>query len=256
MDLAKIRQKARNEQEKRQPEGAISLSLTEIPEPIPVHEDAASPSRTAVASQLPDVLSDADPHWLQTLQLESPDIPASRPRMRDPLEAILAGRAAAGCQVDVLPVLEEHSQTIVHEFQEYLCFRVSDEIYGINIMEIKEIIKPREVTEVPRAPSFVSGVISLRGIIIPIIDMLERLGLLRETVTGRELVIVVRHGESFSGLLVDEIIQVVHIKKDCFEAAPAVLEGINRDFVNGIGRADGRMIILLNLENIANIHLY
>jgi purine-binding chemotaxis protein CheW len=55
---------------------------------------------------------------------------------------------------------------------------------------------------------------------------------------------------------VDEIIQVVRIKKDCFEAAPAVLEGIDRDFVSGIGRADGRMIILLNLENVADIHLY
>jgi purine-binding chemotaxis protein CheW len=144
----------------------------------------------------------------------------------------------------------------VDEYLEFLCFRVSDEIYGINIMDIKEIIKPREVTEVPRAPSFVSGIISLRGIIIPIIDMLDRLGLPREKVTGRERVIVVRHGESFSGLLVDEIIQVVHITKDCLEAAPAVLEGIDRDFVSGIGRADGRMIILLNLENIADIHLY
>jgi len=150
----------------------------------------------------------------------------------------------------------EQSVSVVNDYQEYLCFRVSDEIYGINIMDIKEIIKPREVTEVPRAPSFVSGIISLRGVIIPIIDMLDRLGLPRESVTGRERVIVVRHGEAFSGLLVDEIIQVVTIANDCLEAAPAVLEGIDRDFVNGIGRADGRMIILLNLENVADIHLY
>jgi purine-binding chemotaxis protein CheW len=109
---------------------------------------------------------------------------------------------------------------------------------------------------VPRTPSFVSGIISLRGIIIPIIDMLDRLGLVRETLTGRERVIIVRQGESFCGLLVDEIIQVVRVAKDDIEAAPAVLEGIDRDFVTGIGRANGRLIILLNLSNISDIHLY
>jgi purine-binding chemotaxis protein CheW len=150
----------------------------------------------------------------------------------------------------------EHGGADVAEYQEFLCFRVSDEVYGINIMEIKELIRPREVTEVPRAPSFVSGVISLRGTIIPIIDMLDRLGLPRETVTGRERVIVVRSAESYSGLLVDEIIQVVRIDADCMESAPTVLDGIDRDFVTGIGRSDGRMIIILNVANITDIHLY
>jgi purine-binding chemotaxis protein CheW len=149
------------------------------------------------------------------------------------------------------------SQTDIEQdsYMEFLCFKVSDEVYGIDIMDIKELIKPREVTEVPRAPSFVSGVISLRGVIIPIIDMLDRLGLARETDTGRERVIVVKQGESFCGLLVDEIIQVVRVVRNDIEAAPTVLEGIDRDFVTGIGRAAGRMIILLNLGNIINIHL-
>ena len=256
MDLAKIRQKARQEQENRQPEETPPFK-TEIPESIPVREDALwQPHAAAVEDLLDDILPVADPRPLPAIQPDYPVTPACRPHLRDPLEVILAGREAAGCEEDLPLASGGQSETVVNEYQEYLCFRVSDEIYGINIMDIKEIIKPREVTEVPRAPSFVSGIISLRGIIIPIIDMLDRLGLPRETVTGRERVIVVRHGEAFSGLLVDEIIQVVHITKDCFEAAPAVLEGIDRDFVNGIGRADGRMIILLNLENIADIHLY
>src|SRR6185369_5051085 len=140
------------------------------------------------------------------------------------------------------------------DYEEFLCIRVSNEIYGINIMQIKEIVKPREVTEVPRTPSFVSGVVSLRGVIIPILDMNDRLGLVREPATGRERIVVVKHGDDFSGLLVNEVIQVVRIAKDRFESAPAVLEGINRDFVSGIGRADNRMIILLNLETIADIN--
>lgn len=253
MDLAKIRQKARQEQENRQLEES-SLIRTEIPDSFPSSETVTLPTRVSEKDhiQAASPITCSNPH--PALQSEYSVTPG-RSHLRNPLEVILAGREAAGCDEELIQVSEQ-SEIAVDEYQEYLCFRVSDEIYGINIMDIKEIIKPREVTEVPRAPSFVSGIISLRGIIIPIIDMLERLGLPRESVTGRERVIVVRHGEAFSGLLVDEIIQVVNIAKDCLEAAPAVLEGIDRDFVNGIGRADGRMIILLNLENIANIHLY
>ncbi|MDA8429494.1 MAG: chemotaxis protein CheW [Geobacteraceae bacterium] len=256
MDLAKIRQKARQEQENRKLE-EVSAFKKDIPEPVSVFEDTSRTAHSVGETLVEDISSIADP---KPCPVVKPDCPSTtsdcRPRPRDPLEVILAGREAAGCDENIPLVAGEQLETLQKEYQEYLCFRVSDEIYGINIMDIKEIIKPREVTEVPRAPSFVSGVISLRGIIIPIIDMLDRLGLQRETVTGRERVIVVRHGESFSGLLVDEIIQVVHITNDCFEAAPAVLEGIDRDFVSGIGRADGRMIILLNLDNIADIHLY
>jgi purine-binding chemotaxis protein CheW len=255
MDLAKIRQKARQEQEQcTREEGATLMNTLE---PASAGED--------VELQL---LSSGETSSVQTLPVSellasvshqtdcSSRLIASRPHHRDPLDVILAGREAAGCDDNLPLVSGEHSQKDSDEYQEYLCFRVSDEIYGINIMDIKEIIKPREVTEVPRAPSFVSGIISLRGIIIPIIDMLDRLGLPREILTGRERVIVVRHGDVFSGLLVDEIIQVVNITNECMEAAPAVLEGIDRDFVNGIGRADGRMIIILNLETITDIHLY
>jgi purine-binding chemotaxis protein CheW len=254
MDLAKIRQKARLEQEIRKQE-VTSFSgpgITESTNEIDIFPSTDRAPIIPVAdfnnelNAPPPAKSEAHPVYAQQF----------KPNVRDPLSVILAGRQAAGCGDDEPLASEAESRIDINEYLEYLCFRVSDEIYGINIMDIKEIIKPREVTEVPRAPAFVSGIISLRGIIIPIIDMRERLGLIRIKVTGRERVIVVKHNDSFSGLLVDEIIQVVHISKECLEPAPAVLEGIDRDFVNGIGRADGRMIILLNLENIADIHLF
>jgi len=258
MDLAKIRQKARQEQEHRILEEHSPLT-TERAESSPLLENDSQISCSHEPVKIPDSAQISSSTPASVLQPDGAGHAASpvfRSHLRNPLDVILAGREAAGCDENLPLVSGEQSVPIVNDYQEYLCFRVADEIYGINIMDIKEIIKPREVTEVPRAPSFVSGIISLRGIIIPIIDMLDRLGLQRESVTGRERVIVVRHGEAFSGLLVDEIIQVVTIANDCLEAAPAVLEGIDRDFVNGIGRADGRMIILLNLENVADIHLY
>lgn len=173
-----------------------------------------------------------------------------------PLEAILAGRTAAGCDDESILAEDAGSEIVAGSRLEFLCFRVSDEIYGINIMDIKEIIKPREVTEVPHAPVFVSGVLSLRGTIIPVIDMRVRLGLAREESTAKERIVVIKNHNSFSGLLVDEVIQVVRVQPDAVEAAPAVLDGIDRDFISGLGRSDGRLIIILNLENIADINLY
>jgi purine-binding chemotaxis protein CheW len=248
MDLAKIRQKAR----KGLPETTLSHS-SEVQGGMTgaalQAENVVVPRPVAV-----EVVFDTNPAAPVPEPLE-PFRPPRRNGPIDPVKAILAGRAAAGCG-DEPDVSSEHSIPQVDAFEEYLCFRVSDEIYGINIMQIKEIIKPREVTEVPRCPSFVSGVISLRGVIIPILDMLDRLGLKRGAITGRERVVVVKQGEAFTGLLVDEVIQVVRIAKNSFEPAPAVLEAINREFVAGIGRSDDRMIIMLNLDTIVDINLF
>ena len=253
MDLAKIRQKARLEQENRRLVASLPLKK-ELPESTLPQEAAA----TRQAPDDEDFFQNVDPLTDHTAlpEILPALLPARRSVPREPLAAILAGREAAGCAEYLPLVSEEQADSEQITYQEFLCFKVSDEVYGVDIMDIKELIKPREVTEVPRTPSFVSGIISLRGVIVPIIDMLERLGLARDTVTGRERVIVVRQGELFSGLMVDEIIKVVRIVTDDIEAAPPVLEGIDRDFVTGIGRADGRMVILLNLATIIDIHLY
>ncbi|MDD2853608.1 MAG: chemotaxis protein CheW [Desulfuromonadaceae bacterium] len=173
---------------------------------------------------------------------------------RPPLDVILAGRKAAGCDE-----VTEYADDVIEEVVaatglEFLCLRVSDEIYGINIMDIKEIIKPREVTEVPRAPRFFPGIISLRGTIISVIDMRVRLNLAPIEPTGKERIIVIKGDDAFSGLLVDEVIQVAQVQSEDIEAPPTVFDGVDRDFIGGIGRSGGRMIILLNLEHITDIN--
>jgi purine-binding chemotaxis protein CheW len=172
----------------------------------------------------------------------------------NPLATILTGR-------EVSEDAEESSamqQQLLSEadVEEYLCFRVADEEYALNIMAIKEIIKPREVTEVPRMPDFISGVISLRGVIIPVMDMRLRLSLPVRGAKGRERIIVLRTDAGFCGVLVDEVVQVARIRKADIEEAPAVLEEIDREFVRGLGHYDNRMLILLNLDTIININTH
>lgn len=249
MDLAKIRKKYRQTplgDSAVHPLPDIQVAPTATHLSKPVNEASVSPAVDFVNSIVPDEIA----------QASAADLPHEKPVVyRDPIEIILAGRSAAGCDEES-PDEEEYSGADLVSCLEYLCFRVSDEIYGINIMDIKEIIKPRGVTEIPRAPEFVSGIVSLRGTIIPIIDMRSRLGLPRENVSGKERVVVIKNDQSISGLLVDEVIQVVLISKESMEPTPSVLEGIDRDFVRGIGRSEGRLIIILNLESIADIHLY
>ena len=186
--------------------------------------------------------------------------PSPRPKQSplpvfDPLALLLAGRAIgrsdAGMQSVDLDIENDGE-----DFQELLCFRVAEEKYGVNIMEIKEIIKPREVTEVPRVPPYVSGVLSLRGIIIPVFNMHKRLGHAVAQESGKERIIVMKKGEEFCGVMVDEVIQVVRISSATIEPPPAVLDGIDRDFVGGIGRFDGQMLILLNLEKVLDLNLF
>lgn len=179
---------------------------------------------------------------------------AKSPLAYNALETILSGREAAA-EADHNAISQALSYES-EEVEEYLCCRVAHEGYAISIMAIKEIVKPRDVTEVPRMPSFILGVISLRGVIIPIMDMRLRLSLPVSPVTGRERIIVLRMDTGFCGVLVDEVIQVARIKKSSIEDPPAVLDGIDRDFVTGLGHFDNRMLIILNLGTILDIGVH
>ena len=167
----------------------------------------------------------------------------------DPAAVILKGRESAAFE-ELLLQDDQAAATL-----ELLCFKVANEEYAISIMDIKEIIKPREVTEVPRVPAFVRGILSLRGNIIPIFDMRVRLGLPGAASLERERVVVVKRQGGFCGVLVDEVVQVVRIAEAGIEPPPVVLEGIDRDFVQGIGRVAGRMLILLDMEKVLDVSL-
>lgn len=248
MDLAKIRKKylqtlgCQDEEQTTVSSGQISA----VPETVQV---------VSLAAAVDSLHKESSPVPLASVIISPTLITASHSVSRSPLEAILAGRSAAGCDEDVVLADDLACSLVDESYLEFLCFRVSAEIYGINIMDIKEIIKPREVTEVPLAPIFISGVLSLRGTIIPIIDMRARLGLACEDTTGKERIVVIKNNNSMSGLLVDEVIKVVRVKLDAIEAAPAVLDGIDREFVSGLSRFEGQLIIILNLESIADINL-
>lgn len=135
----------------------------------------------------------------------------------------------------------------------YLAFRLDREEYALPIEAVKEIIKPREITEIPRVPAFLLGIISLRGTIIPIIDLRARLKLGNASTSEESRIVVCQNNDQQAGFLVDCITQVVAIGDDAIEPPPLVLSGIDRAFVDGIGRGQDSMLILMNLPGVLTL---
>jgi len=248
MNLADIRKKAlRGESRGGEAQVADAASLqparqAPIADPDPF---APVPCEPVMPPEPPPALRRAEPAQdAQELFYEE------EPEEFDPAAVILKGRECASFEAEVSQQEDQAAASV-----ELLCFRVATEEYAISIMDIKEIIKPREVTEVPRVPAFVRGILSLRGNIIPVFDMRVRLGLAGATATERERVVVVKRQGGFCGVLVDEVVQVVRIAEAGIEPPPVVLEGIDREFVLGIGRVGGRMLILLDMEKVLDVGL-
>src|SRR5437762_3451804 len=130
--------------------------------------------------------------------------------------------------------------------RDFLTFLVGDEQYGLDIQRIREIIKVRPVTEVPHAPPFVVGVIAVRGTVLPVLDLRLRLSLASSGLARSARFLIVEKEDELFGLLVDEVRQVVRIVESDIEPPPPMLGSAEADFLSGIGRSRGRMVILLN----------
>jgi purine-binding chemotaxis protein CheW len=119
--------------------------------------------------------------------------------------------------------------------REILRFRLHDERFAIDLDRVEEIIKPRRFTDVPRAPEWILGILSLRGTMIPVIDLASRLGFRARESAGQRI-IVVRDGEDQCGLLVDEVRDVERIADRDVESVPAGLAGTAGRFLSGLVR--------------------
>ena len=127
---------------------------------------------------------------------------------------------------------------------------LSDEEYAIDIEDIKEIINLQEITEVPRAPKYIKGIISLRGVIITIFDLRKRLGF-QERKYGKDArIIVVSIDNTQIGILVDSVTEVLWMSEIEIEPPPPVIGGIEAEYLKGIGRVKDRIVILLNLNKV------
>lgn len=140
------------------------------------------------------------------------------------------------------------------EEEKYLLFFLNDEYYGIPILQVNEIIGLMDVTTIPRSPDFMKGVINLRGKIIPVIDLRLKFGMTEREYDEQTCIIIVelkfKNTINFVGLLVDKVAEVVNVYGADVEAPPQYGQLNNEQFLIGIGKVKGNVVMLLNIDFI------
>ncbi|MFC4768807.1 chemotaxis protein CheW [Effusibacillus consociatus] len=134
----------------------------------------------------------------------------------------------------------------------YIVFRLLDEEYGVEVNQVRSIERMQRITRVPRTPEFVKGVINLRGVVTPIVDLKTRFGLGTENYTDSTRIIIVAVDEMEVGLIVDAASDVIDIPSEAIEPPPEAVGGVKASYLDGVANLGNRLLILLNLEKALN----
>lgn len=148
---------------------------------------------------------------------------------------------------------KEEFKTSGEELTEFINFSIGEENYGVDIQKVKEVIRHKEITRLPKAPSFVKGVINLRGDVIPILDLRDRFGLEHKEYNEMTRVIVVEVDDRSIGMVVDSVSHVQRIGQAEIEPPPPIVGGISAEYLRGVGKVGEKLIVLLNIDKILTV---
>lgn len=129
-------------------------------------------------------------------------------------------------------------------------FQLADEYYGVDIHQVREIIRVPDITRVPRTPEFVEGVINLRGSVIPIIDLRKRFGFAEGGTGDDRRIVVVELEDKTLGVIVDAVSEVLRIGRDAVEPPSPYIVNLDTHYLTGIARLEDRLIILLDVNRV------
>jgi purine-binding chemotaxis protein CheW len=239
MDIAEIRKKAKAQ--KSSVPAELPAEKLAVPEQEAESPEVLDESREmVVATESPsDLVEEAVPELASTDGLD---------RLFSDTEDL-----SLATEESYANLLENRGDVQGQSGRQYLAFHLADEEYALDITQISEIIKVREFTDIPRTPEFVLGIISLRGVVVPIFDLSQRLNLGVSESTATSRIVVCQQDDAIVGFLVDSINQVVSLPDKELEPPPGVLSGLDRDMISAVGRYQGRMIILLNLRSVLEV---
>ena len=143
------------------------------------------------------------------------------------------------------------------EHGQYLTFLLGGEMFAIGILGIKEIIEYGSLTTVPMMPEFIRGVINLRGAVVPVVDLSARFGRMSTEVTRRSCIVIIEAGVQEKhdiGVVVDSVSEVLEIPGSEIEPAPSFGAKIRSDFIHGMGKVDGRFVIILDANRVLSVN--
>jgi purine-binding chemotaxis protein CheW len=142
------------------------------------------------------------------------------------------------------------TQTATAARRELISFRIGDQEFCVDIMQVREIRGWTPATPLPRTPPFIKGVINLRGAVLPIVDLGARLGLETSEPSARHVIMVVNVGGRTIGLLVEAVSDIINLSDDMVQPTPDIACDQVKSFVKGLFAVDGRMISLISLDRV------
>lgn len=132
--------------------------------------------------------------------------------------------------------------------RKFAIFKIGDELFGIGIEKVVEILKVQKIFAVPGLPEFLSGVINVRGRIVPVMDL--RLRFSMEPSGNKERIIIARYGKEKIAFLVDDIREILALSEEEIGTPPSIFKGFRTEYLTGLGRQGETIIILLHVDNL------
>jgi len=133
---------------------------------------------------------------------------------------------------------------------QWVTFRLEHEIYGVNVMQVKEVLRYSEIAPVPGAPSFVLGIIHLRGTVVTVIDTCQRFGLPSGEITDATRIMILEVEGHVIGILVDAVSEVVYLRQSEIEPSPSVGNDESSKFIQGVCHKNDILLILVDLDKL------
>ena len=133
---------------------------------------------------------------------------------------------------------------------QWVTFRLDNETYGINVMQVQEVLRHTEIAPVPGAPGYVLGIVNLRGNVVTVIDTRQRFGLMPAEVTDQTRIVIIEAERQVIGILVDSVAEVVYLRQSEIETAPHVGTDESAKFIQGVCNKNDELLILVDLDKL------
>lgn len=136
------------------------------------------------------------------------------------------------------------------EERQLVVFRLHNEEFGVEITDVREIVKPRHITRLPHVADYIEGVTNLRGEVIPVICLRKRFGLEPQEETQDTRIIMLEIDDGMVGFIVDAVTETLRLPEDAIDPPPSNIAGLRADYLAGVGKLDDRLLILLEVDKI------
>ncbi|PHZ59096.1 chemotaxis protein CheW [Photobacterium leiognathi] len=133
---------------------------------------------------------------------------------------------------------------------QWVTFQLEDETYGINVMQVREVLRYSEIAPVPGAPDYVLGIINLRGNVVTVIDTRSRFGLMPGEISDNTRIVIIEAEKQVIGILVDSVAEVVYLRSSEIDSTPSVGTEESAKFIQGVSNREGQLLILVDLNKL------